>query len=135
MGGLLPNVFEENNADGIDFFARGTSGNPHADRAILGLAIAEQIREHLFAQRPVGLGVAEESCHVDQNVLVELIELAGSALYVAQVVVQLFKLVKHHPALDAALQGRLFVVREVHPRGFPDQREELIQPASLIDPQ
>src|SRR5690242_6799687 len=58
--------------------------------------------------------IAEKAGYVDQHVLVKGLDLGGIGLKVSQVFFNSFDFVNDHPALNAAEDGGLAVVCEVH---------------------
>jgi len=70
-GGLLsfqPDVFQHRHGERIDLLSGGAARDPNPYRA--GLMVLKQIGEYMLAQRFKGLGVAEETGYMDENIFV-----------------------------------------------------------------
>src|SRR5690349_6318052 len=80
----------------------------------------EHLWEDVGFQRVKHSWVAEEAGDVDQHVLIKSLYFGGVRLGIPYVVVELLDFVNHHPAVNAAEDGRLAVVREVD-SGGPSQ--------------
>ena len=119
-------ALEQRDRDGVRLFARGTAGDPDADRVVAGL-VREDLRKDLLRERAKGVGLAEETGDVDQEVLIQRLHLAGVLLQVAEVGVDPRDLVQHHAALQAPLDRRQLVVAKIDPAGGAQQREDALQ--------
>lgn len=75
------------------------------------------------------LGIAEETGNVDEHVLIEGLDFGGIGLDVLNVILDLVHFVDDHAALDAAENGGLAIVSEVHAGGLAQELENLVEAA------
>ena len=105
--------FDERDGDGINLLARRAPRHPDADRLFRGLVL-QQRGEQFLAERLKQTHVAEESGHVDQDVVEQFLELGGVSPQMIGVHLGRLKLVQHHAPPDATLQRGMLVLSEIH---------------------
>lgn len=128
--GARPERFEQAYGDRIRLFAARARRNPDADRVTLQPA-RDEPRDHDALERLERAGVAEEVGHVDEKILVELLQLVRLRVNEAQVVVEPIDALHRHAPLDASLDRGLLVVREVVTERIAEEDVELLHPRRL----
>ena len=107
---------EQAYGDRVGLLARGAPWNPDADGR-LRRAIVDDRREDDRFQRLEGAAVAQETRHVDQDVVIESLHFTGVVAQMTDVDLRLLDLVQDHPTLDATPDGRVFVMSEIGAEG------------------
>src|SRR5205823_4613001 len=110
---MLPQVLQENHRNRVNLFAAGTTGDPDPQWTIGWSARFQEFGEYESAQRFKCLRVAEKAGHVDQQILVKLIQFARYLFDVRKIIGELLEFVQDHSPFNPSFQSGLLVVGEI----------------------
>ena len=111
---------------GVGLFAGRAAGHP-GPKGLVGPSIGHQRGEHLRDEALVGLRVAEEPRHVNQQILVQAPQLIAVALEEVEVGGDVGEPVQGDAAKQPPLDGGQLVVAEVDAADRPQQIEQALQ--------
>ena len=130
LQGMMPlavaHELHQCDGDGIHLLARRAPRHPDADRLFRGLVL-QQRGEQFLAERLKQTHVAEESGHVDQDVVEQFLELGGVSRQMIGVPLGQLKLVQHHAPPDPTLQRGMLVMSEIHTGTLTQDCEDRIK--------
>ena len=119
MAGVVPQIFSEDDGDGIGFFAGGAAGDPKAQRAMLARGESWRMEGKTILRRDSkASGSRKKAGDVDEHVAVKLVEFFGVFLDVSKIIFEGFDTVQDDAALDAAMKRGLFILGEIHTSGL-----------------
>ena len=115
--------FHEHDRNAVRFLSRGASGHPDPDRLVASLE--HDVWKRMSLERFERIGIAEESRHVDQQILAERGCLRRVLAQVAEIGIHIDQTTQGHPAKQAALDGGHLVVSEIDAAGALQEPEEI----------
>jgi hypothetical protein len=126
VGGDFADVLQDRDRDRVHLLARGTAGDPDPNRGV-AVRVIDDRREDDPLHRVVGLGIAEEARHRDQDVARERLRLGLALAEELHVALEVLDLLEHHPPPETPLDRRTLVLGEVDPGGVAQDREDLAE--------
>jgi len=124
--GAFAREFREGHGDGVGFLARRAAHHPGSHR-LVGRAMLDDPGKDFLLQDLEGFGVAEETGHVDQDVLIQVLHFRRVIAQILRVLIQPVQLVQNHASPDAAPQRVGLVQTEVDARRPSPQRQDFIE--------
>ena len=111
---------------GIGLFARGTTGNPDADRRIGGPIFEDARINHTF-QGPERFWFPKKRRHGDQDIAVEQPEFLGVCFQRTEVPLWIAGSAQDYAPLDAPAQRAPFIKLKIDSLGGPQKLDDFVE--------